>query len=399
MLRSRDPALRRPRPDPRHRAGARQRRGADAGLDERRGRGRTLETGRVTYWSRSRQALWIKGETSGHVQELVELRVDCDRDCLLAVGAADRAGLPHRPPSCFYTAIRDGAETELMAPEGRPSGEADQPADVLRRRALVAVAARSREHRRAWQAAGRPRRGSAGGGARPAAAGRAGVSRAWIRVASNRSSPRTTWVMPWRVVDDDRQVVGRRAPLAGQHHVADRSGQRVRVERMVARDAAGRSRRRSAARPRRRPAPCRAEARRRRDSRTEADRGRCRDRSARPGRGSARPPAVRRPRPRCRAGCTSRDRSGPSRRAGRAPRETGRPRATAASPARASRGRASGDRRSPSPRIRAATGSGRYRRCAAEISRPSPGQSRRPSAPSRRGRDAGDPWARARSAS
>ena len=44
---------------------------------------KTFETGRVTYWSRSRQALWAKGETSGHIQELVELRVDCDRDCLL----------------------------------------------------------------------------------------------------------------------------------------------------------------------------------------------------------------------------------------------------------------------------------------------------------------------------
>ena len=46
---------------------------------------RTLETGRVTYWSRSRQAFWVKGETSGHTQALVDLRVDCDRDCLLAV--------------------------------------------------------------------------------------------------------------------------------------------------------------------------------------------------------------------------------------------------------------------------------------------------------------------------
>ena len=43
----------------------------------------TLQTGRVTYWSRSRRAMWVKGETSGHIQKLVELRVDCDRDCLL----------------------------------------------------------------------------------------------------------------------------------------------------------------------------------------------------------------------------------------------------------------------------------------------------------------------------
>lgn len=77
---------------------------------------RTLETGRVTYWSRSRQAFWIKGESSGHTQSLVDLRVDCDRDCLLVlvnqVGAACHT---HRR-TCFYTAVRDGAEHELMTP-------------------------------------------------------------------------------------------------------------------------------------------------------------------------------------------------------------------------------------------------------------------------------------------
>ena len=41
---------------------------------------KTLETGQVTYWSRSRQSFWIKGETSGHTQELVDFRIDCDRD-------------------------------------------------------------------------------------------------------------------------------------------------------------------------------------------------------------------------------------------------------------------------------------------------------------------------------
>ncbi|MEO0380033.1 MAG: phosphoribosyl-AMP cyclohydrolase [Pseudomonadota bacterium] len=78
---------------------------------------RTLETGRVTYWSRSRQAFWIKGETSGHVQELVSLRVDCDRDCLLLsvnqTGPACHTGRR----TCFYTEIQDGAEVVLMAPE------------------------------------------------------------------------------------------------------------------------------------------------------------------------------------------------------------------------------------------------------------------------------------------
>ncbi|MEO9573760.1 MAG: phosphoribosyl-AMP cyclohydrolase [Tateyamaria sp.] len=77
---------------------------------------RTLDTGRVTYWSRSRQAFWIKGETSGHVQELVSLRVDCDRDCLLMqvnqTGAACHTGRR----TCFYTEVVDGSEVELMAP-------------------------------------------------------------------------------------------------------------------------------------------------------------------------------------------------------------------------------------------------------------------------------------------
>ena len=78
---------------------------------------RTLSTGRVTYWSRSRQAFWVKGDTSGHVQTLVEMRVDCDRDCLLLtvdqVGPACHTGRR----SCFYTAIRAGEEVEILTPE------------------------------------------------------------------------------------------------------------------------------------------------------------------------------------------------------------------------------------------------------------------------------------------
>jgi len=77
----------------------------------------TLATGRVTYWSRSRKALWIKGETSGHVQELVDLRVDCDRDCLLVVIRQTGPACHTNRRSCFYTAVRDGSEVELMAPE------------------------------------------------------------------------------------------------------------------------------------------------------------------------------------------------------------------------------------------------------------------------------------------
>ncbi|MBL4927355.1 phosphoribosyl-AMP cyclohydrolase [Fuscibacter oryzae] len=76
----------------------------------------TLATGRVTYWSRSRQSFWIKGESSGHVQRLVELRVDCDRDCLLALVAQEGPACHTNRRTCFYTAVRGGDEVELMAP-------------------------------------------------------------------------------------------------------------------------------------------------------------------------------------------------------------------------------------------------------------------------------------------
>lgn len=78
---------------------------------------KTLETRRVTYWSRSRQAFWVKGETSGHVQELVDLRVDCDRDCLLAIVRQTGPACHTNRRVCFYTSVKDGVEVELMAPE------------------------------------------------------------------------------------------------------------------------------------------------------------------------------------------------------------------------------------------------------------------------------------------
>lgn len=77
---------------------------------------KTLETGRVTYWSRSRQAFWIKGETSGHVQELVDFRLDCDRDCLLLQVRQTGPACHTNRRSCFYTAVRDGGEHELSVP-------------------------------------------------------------------------------------------------------------------------------------------------------------------------------------------------------------------------------------------------------------------------------------------
>ncbi len=77
---------------------------------------RTIETGNVTYWSRSRGAFWAKGETSGHVQRLVELRIDCDRDCLLARVTQEGPACHTNRRSCFYTALREGEEVEILTP-------------------------------------------------------------------------------------------------------------------------------------------------------------------------------------------------------------------------------------------------------------------------------------------
>ncbi len=65
----------------------------------------TVETRRATYWSRSRQALWVKGETSGHVQQVEDILVDCDQDAVLLkvhqTGGACHTGRQ----SCFYRTI------------------------------------------------------------------------------------------------------------------------------------------------------------------------------------------------------------------------------------------------------------------------------------------------------
>lgn len=69
---------------------------------------KTLETGKATYWSRSRNELWVKGETSGHVQLVKEILVDCDADTLLLKvsqvgGAACHTGYR----SCFYRRVNN----------------------------------------------------------------------------------------------------------------------------------------------------------------------------------------------------------------------------------------------------------------------------------------------------
>ena len=79
----------------------------------------TLKTGRVTYWSRSRQALWCKGESSGHVQTLESFRVDCDGDTLL-LGVEQKGPACHtNRPNCFFREVgADGLEVISEPVEG-----------------------------------------------------------------------------------------------------------------------------------------------------------------------------------------------------------------------------------------------------------------------------------------
>ena len=76
---------------------------------------RTLETRKVTYWSRSRYEFWVKGETSGNTQDLVDLRFDCDRDALLVIVNQKGAACHTKRKSCFFTSVVDGSEVEIMA--------------------------------------------------------------------------------------------------------------------------------------------------------------------------------------------------------------------------------------------------------------------------------------------
>ena len=77
----------------------------------------TLQTGLATYYSRSRSALWVKGRTSGNLQIVKEIRIDCDEDTVLlkveqAGGGACHAGYR----SCFFKAVRDGALAVVETP-------------------------------------------------------------------------------------------------------------------------------------------------------------------------------------------------------------------------------------------------------------------------------------------
>jgi len=85
----------------------------------------TLATGQATYWSTSRNELWVKGATSGHVQHVRELYVDCDQDCVLLKveqvgGIACHTGAPH----CFFRRVD---RTTGTWQDGAPPGARSRP--------------------------------------------------------------------------------------------------------------------------------------------------------------------------------------------------------------------------------------------------------------------------------
>ena len=71
---------------------------------------KTISTKIATYWSRSRQALWVKGETSGHVQRVTEILVDCDQDAVVLIVEQTGGACHTGRKSCFYRAVSESGD-------------------------------------------------------------------------------------------------------------------------------------------------------------------------------------------------------------------------------------------------------------------------------------------------
>ncbi len=96
---------------------------------------RTIESGEAWYYSRSRKSLWRKGETSGHVQRVVEMRIDCDQDAVWIKVEQEGPGACHTGRrSCFYRAVPLGRRDGSFTLEFREAEKAYDPRAVYGRR-------------------------------------------------------------------------------------------------------------------------------------------------------------------------------------------------------------------------------------------------------------------------
>lgn len=91
---------------------------------------KTIETNRATFWSRSRQAIWVKGETSGNYMFIKEIRIDCDGDCVLLLSNPAGSACHTGNRSCFYRKVANAAIEDVT--------ETDTHSDILER--VLAVA-------------------------------------------------------------------------------------------------------------------------------------------------------------------------------------------------------------------------------------------------------------------
>ncbi len=99
----------------------------------------TIQTGCATYFSRSRQKLWKKGEESGHIQKVEQILVDCDQDCIILKVTVEAGQCHVGYQSCFYRALKKGTDKELELISEKvydpkrvykPQGKTNSPTDI-----------------------------------------------------------------------------------------------------------------------------------------------------------------------------------------------------------------------------------------------------------------------------